>query len=136
TDFVSFADTEGRILHVNAAGRAMLGIGEEEDVTCLTVSDVHQPWATELLLREALPVAAERGSWSGETALRARDGREIPVHQVIISHRGRGREVDFVSTIGRDITERRRTEERQALIVEASRRLSASLDYRTTLQNV
>jgi len=135
-DFVSFADMEGRILYINSAGRAMLGIGADEDVTRLTVADVHPAWATGLLLREALPTTAEKGTWSGEIALLARDGREIPAHQVLVSHRGPGREIDFVSTIARDITERKRTEERQELIIEASRRLSASLDYRTTLQNV
>jgi PAS domain S-box-containing protein len=134
-DFVSFADLEGRILYINPAGRAMLGIGKDEDVTRLTVSEVHPAWATGLLLREVLPTTAEKGTWSGELALLTRDGREVPVHQTLVSHRGPGREIDFVSTIARDITERKRAEQRQELIIEASRRLAGSLDYRTTLQN-
>jgi PAS domain S-box-containing protein len=135
-DFVSFADVEGRVLYVNPAGRAMLGIGADEDVSRFNVPDLHPTWATRLLLREGLPATTEHGTWSGETALLARDGREIPVDQVLVAHHGAGREIGFVSTIARDITERKRTEERQELIAEASRCLAASLDYRTTLQNV
>jgi hypothetical protein len=59
------------------------------------------------------------------TALLARDGREIPVHHVLVAHRGAGREIDYVSTIARDIAERKCTEERQELIIEANRRLAA-----------
>lgn len=136
TDFVSFSDEEGRILYMNAAGRRMLGIGAEEDVTQLTLSDVHPPWTLGLLLREVLPAINQSGSWSGEVALLARNGREIPVHQVLVPHRDRENNIDFLSAVARDITEQKRREEQQELIIEASRRLSASLDYSTTLQNL
>jgi PAS domain S-box-containing protein len=136
TDLVSFSDRDGRILYVNDAGRAMLGIGDNEDISALTIPDVHPSWATGLLLREGIPTAAEKGSWSGETALLTRDGREIPVHQVLLAHRAPEGEIDFISTIARDITERKRAEEGQGFLIEASRCLATSLDYRTTLQNL
>jgi PAS domain S-box-containing protein len=136
TDFVSFSDLDGRVLYINAAGRAMLGIGEGEDISSLTIPDVHPLWATGLILREGIPAAAEKGSWSGETALLTRDGREVPVHQVLLSHKTPEGEIDFRSTIARDITDRKRAEEEQDFLIEASRCLATSLDYHTTFQNL
>lgn len=136
TDFVSFADREGRVRFINEAGRSMLGIAEDEDVATLTVPDLHPAWASSIVLTEAVPAAEEHGSWSGETALLARDGHEIPVHQVLLSHRTDDGEIAFVSTIARDITERKRAEEKKTLLLDASRCLSASLDYQETLQRL
>lgn len=59
-----------------------------------------------------MPAAAREGTWRGDTALRGRDGREIPVLQVIVAHKNGSRDVQYYSTIMRDITERKRMEER------------------------
>src|SRR6202022_2390592 len=49
----------------------------------------------------------------------ARDGREIPVYQTILAHKDAGGSVDFLSTIARDMTDRKRAaEERQELLKE------------------
>ena len=56
--------------------------------------------------------AAEAGSWTGETFLLHRDGSEIPVSQAIMVHKGPDGDVQFISTIARDITERKRVESR------------------------
>jgi PAS domain S-box-containing protein len=136
TDFVSFADRDGRVLFVNQAGRAMTGIAPHEDVGPLVIPDMHPAWASEIVLAQGIPAASEHGSWAGETALRSRDGREIPVHQVILAHRTDEGEIAFISTIARDITERKRAEEKQTLLLEASRRLAGSLDYQETLQQL
>jgi PAS domain S-box-containing protein len=53
----------------------------------------------------------QTGLWSGETAFLSHDGTEIPASQVILAHKGPNGEVEFLSTIARDITERRRAEE-------------------------
>jgi signal transduction histidine kinase len=58
-----------------------------------------------------MPVALREGSWSGESVLRHRDGHEIAVLQVVLAHRSPGGEVDFLSTIARDISQRKREEE-------------------------
>jgi PAS domain S-box-containing protein len=111
SDFVATADAAHRVLYFNKAARQMLGIGQDEDLSTIRIEDTHPRWANDLLLNEGIPTAICEGIWSGETALLARDGREIQISQVIISHKAPDGTVECLSTIGRDITGRRRAEE-------------------------
>ena len=117
-DFIGLSDLQGRAIYVNRAGREMLEIGAEEDVSNLAIADYLADSARAFVVNEAIPAAIREGSWSGEGALLSRSGREILVSQVILAHRGPGGEVEFLSTIARDITERKRSE--QALIESSS----------------
>jgi two-component system cell cycle sensor histidine kinase/response regulator CckA len=110
TDMVASADLKGFVQYINRAGRKMLGLGEDEDVTSTRIPDYHPEWATSIVTNVGIPAAIERGFWSGETALLSRDGREIPLSQVIIAHPAPDGTIEYLSTIGRDITERKRTE--------------------------
>ncbi|HEX7577116.1 MAG TPA: ATP-binding protein, partial [Verrucomicrobiae bacterium] len=51
-----------------------------------------------------------QGIWSGETILLSRSGQEIPVSQVILAHKTADGRLEFLSTIMRDLTERKRLE--------------------------
>jgi PAS domain S-box-containing protein len=110
TDFVATADAGGGLLYVNSAGRHMLGLGEDEDLSRLTLADCHPEWVRGLL-NDGIPSAIEGGVWSGETAILSRSGREIPVSQVILAHRTRTGAVEYLSTIARNMTERKWAEE-------------------------
>ncbi len=110
TDFVGTATIEGRVLYINKAGRKVIGIGENEDISNLRISDYHPKWASDLILTEGIPDAIREGAWIGETAFLSRDGREIPFSQVIIVHKNPDGTVRNLSTIGRDISERKRFE--------------------------
>jgi signal transduction histidine kinase len=68
------------------------------------------------VIEEAIPTALRDGAWSGESRLRRADGREVPVLQVVLAHRSPHGEVEFLSTIARDISQR----------VEAERELRRS----------
>ena len=135
TDFVGFADAQGKILYINDAGRRMLGL-EDRTIVGMGFENLQPERATALLLDEAIPAALREGTWVGESALITRDGREIPVHQVLLVHRTQEGEIDFISTVARDITELKRTQAEQRLLLEVSRCLAASLDLETTLRNV
>lgn len=111
SDFVATADTHGRVLYYNRAAREMLGIGEYEDISNITVPETHPEWATRIILNEGIPTAAREGMWSGETAFLNREGKEIAVWQVIIAHKSFAGEVEYYSTIARDISIRKQTEE-------------------------
>ncbi|MDO8141108.1 MAG: EAL domain-containing protein [Candidatus Brocadiales bacterium] len=110
TDFVATATTEGRVLYINKSGRKVLGIGEDEDISNLKISDCHPKWATDIIVNEGVPDAIREGAWVGETAFLSCDGREIPFSQVIIAHKNPDGTVNNLSTIGRDISERKRFE--------------------------
>ena len=60
--------------------------------------------------KEGIPAAIRDGLWQGETAVLNRDGQEIPVSQVILAHYRADGSVEFLSTIIRDISERKREE--------------------------
>ena len=109
TDFVSIFDTKGKPPFINRAGRQMLGIGVEEDLSQGNLL-LHPIWASDLVLREGIPVAMREGVWKGETALLTRAGHELPVSQVLIAHKNTSGEVEFISTIARDIKENKRAE--------------------------
>ncbi len=110
TDFVGTADVDGRILYINKAGRKMLGIGEDEDVLNMSMADCHSILTWTVIREEGMQTAIQEGVWIGETTLLHRDGREIPVSQVIIAHKNPNGTVEYFSTVARDVTERKRFE--------------------------
>ncbi len=118
-DFVGFADaTDTHILYVNRAGRAMCGLGEDEDVTRLKIADVHPAWTNRLFEEVILPTVVRTGIWQGECAFLHRDGHEIPVLMVLLAHKSASGAVAVFSTISRDITERKQAEEALKLRLE------------------
>jgi PAS domain S-box-containing protein len=109
-DLVSIADPEGRLIYLNRAGRKMLGIDGLADLTGYNVQEFHDAANPQVVLTEGIPTAMREGAWSGETELVALDGHAIAVSQVILAHKAPNGTVAFLSTIARDITERRRGE--------------------------
>ncbi len=118
TDMVGSADPQGRTLFINRAGRLLLGIGPDEEIGGRPIASYSPPWAWELIRDQGLPTAIREGSWRGETAMIGAGGEEIPVSQVIIAHRGADGELAYLSTIARDIRDRKRREAE----LDASRR--------------
>ena len=110
SDFISMATPENKLTYLNASGRKLLGWGAEEDIGERTIADVHTKEYSETVLKIGIPAAIRDGIWSGETTVWNRGGREIPVSQVIMSHKAPDGNVEFLSTIIRDISERIRAE--------------------------
>ncbi len=109
-DYISMADPDGKVLYLNRGGWAMIGQAERP-VDALRIPDMHPQWATDVILGQGFPAALRDGSWAGETALlNTRDGSEIPVSQIILAHRDPQGELLFLSTVMRDITERKLAE--------------------------
>jgi PAS domain S-box-containing protein len=109
TDFIGMARPDGRCLYMNRAGRRMVGIGADEELT--TIDQYSPDWAVRKFVEEGFPVAARDGVWEGEEAFLDPEGHEIPVWQVIVAHKGEDGAVEHFSTIARDMTERNRYEE-------------------------
>jgi len=109
SDFVGFSDVEGRPIFINAAGRRLIGLGEMEEIHNLHESNILPTLKNPDMFRTG--VADDPAIWSGETTFKHRDGSEIPVWQVVVAHKGADNQVDFISTIARDVTERKRAEE-------------------------
>jgi DNA-binding response OmpR family regulator len=105
SDFVGISGTDYVSQYINKAGKQMLGIGEGADTSNLKVKDLQPGWAVRYLADEAIPHAIKHGIWRGETALLTLDKKEIPVSQVIIAHKNEKGEVEYFSTIAREIKE-------------------------------
>lgn len=101
-DLIGVADARGRTLYLNPAGRALLGLGEEEDVRAYDMASFHSPGEDEQVNERILPAAIREGVWRGEGSLRTRSGEDVPVHQTVIAHYGANGEVEHFSTIMRD----------------------------------
>ena len=139
TDFVSIFGVDGRLLHINPAGRQLLGIGPDEDVRQLALTACYPAWAHERLLHESVPAAIRDGVWSGDTALLSRDGREIAVSQVLTARKTPDGAVEFLSSLARDITDHKLAEERsrrEAARAEALVRVASQLNARLDLTAV
>src|SRR5581483_11631310 len=95
-------------VYINRAGRRMIGIGEHDDVAEFGLSAIFSPDARQQMVDVAIPSAIRDGVWQGETTLRTRDGRDIPVSQVVVAHKSSQGGVWFVSTIMRDISQWKR----------------------------
>lgn len=110
TDIVTMMDRAGQVLYMNIAARRLFGWPEREDTEQHSLDEMHPSWAYELIVHESIPSALEIGCWSGETALLSSDGREIPVLQLVLAHTNSTGEVEFLSTICRDISHRKQEE--------------------------
>jgi PAS domain S-box-containing protein len=113
TDLVAIATPDGRILYMNDAGRRMVGWGERKDDVLWErdLAEVHPVWALRVVKDFGIPTAIEEGVWLGETAILDSEGKEIPISQLIIAHRGDKGGVDYLSTIMRDISKFKQTED-------------------------
>lgn len=109
-DIVISAYPDGTAFYLNHASRQLLGLTEGNDVSKLKTLDFHPAWARETITTVGLPAALENGSWAGETAILDRHGREIHVSQVLIAHKNTEGGVEYLSSMMRDMTERRQAE--------------------------
>jgi PAS domain S-box-containing protein len=125
SDYVATSTPDGHLTYINRSGRRMVGLGDDEPLDGLMVVDLHPEWAHRLIVQEGIPAARREGTWSGETAILTRDGREIPVTQVIMAHRSSRRGGDYLSTIVRDLSAQKRVE---AELSEARSLLMAALE--------
>jgi PAS domain S-box-containing protein len=109
-DMVATFTLEGKLLYMNKAGREMIGISPQADVSTININQQRPLWVVDLMTNEAIPQVLRTGVWAGETTLSGRDGKDIPISQSILAHREPNGEIAFLSTIARDITQRKQIE--------------------------
>ncbi|MBZ0104441.1 MAG: PAS domain S-box protein [Sulfuricella denitrificans] len=111
-DFVASATPDCKALFLNRAMRDLFGLEAKENIVGTNIATHYPAWAYSIVQHTGIPTAIAKGFWEGETALLRKDGKEIPVSQVIIAHKMPDGTVDRLSSIMRDISERIAMEER------------------------
>ena len=111
-DFIGMATLDGRVLYVNAAGRALVGLLDAAPVTETTIPDFVTPASWPRLRDEALPEVLARGSWRGEVEFRHfATGDSLAMDQTIFLVRDQLSGAPLcIATVARDLRERLRTE--------------------------
>ncbi|MGQ0548833.1 MAG: GAF domain-containing protein [Armatimonadota bacterium] len=137
-DCIITMDHEGKIVEFNPAGERTFGysradvLGKEMAALIIPPSlrAQHRAGLARYLATGEGPVFGRRLDMP---AMRA-DGTEFPVELSIVRIPSDGPPI-FTGTL-RDITERRRAEQAQRFLIEATTELSGSLDYETILQKL
>jgi len=109
-DFVAIADPNGQSHYYNRTAREMIGLAEHETATFFPLTHHHPKWAADILTNEGIPTALRDGYWEGESVLIRKNGSELPVSQILISHFDAREKSTYISTIARDISDRKQAE--------------------------
>ncbi len=104
-DFVAVLTPTGNVLYLNRSAREARRLAPEASIRALHYSDLQPEWAAHLVRDEGFPAALDEGSWEAETAFIQADGITVPVSQILCAHRNAAGQVEFLSTILRDITD-------------------------------
>jgi diguanylate cyclase (GGDEF)-like protein/PAS domain S-box-containing protein len=111
-DLICIANLDGFVSYINQSGRKLLGIGKNEDISRIRLADFHSPADGQKILSEGMPQAIREGMWTDETTFLSLNGEKVLTSQVLISHRNNRGDIEFFSTIARDIRHLRAAEER------------------------
>ena len=104
-DYIALADVTGRIIWNNPSMAQIVGLEADADITKLSIADYHPAWAIDSIENTGIPTALATGTWIGQTALLTREGKEIPVSQLIIAHHSPDGNIEYISTVMRDLTQ-------------------------------
>ena len=103
-DMVAIMVPGGQFLQINPAGRKLLGLPEQADISDYRSRDFLGEQATHLLDTEILPALHGVGYWIGEATLREGTALELPVSVVALAHRDAEGKPEYFSASLRDLT--------------------------------
>jgi len=109
-DLVTVTDPEGRCLYANKGARSVCDV-QGANGSDASIQNIYPGEAGRRLRREAYPKAIASGIWEGELTLRRPDGQPLPVSLLVMAHQNKQNGVDYLSTVARDISDRKRAEE-------------------------
>jgi PAS domain S-box-containing protein len=136
TDFVGIANPDGKPIYINQAGRKMLGISPDDNLDDFHVNKITEASSRNLIFNEAFPTAIQTGLWNGEARLQHSrvQERKIPVSQLIMAHKSEDGNLEYLSTIARDITEIK--EKETALLASEKQLRQQAVQLQDTLKDL
>ena len=133
SDFVGVFDPAGRARYMNWPLRSFCGFDFHQEIESMEVPwfDHYAPWAVAVLKEEGIPEALRDGTWVGETALVGWGGTEIPVSELIVVHRDASGAVHRISSVARDLTDQKRTQDTLVELVDELADLKLAMEEST-----
>ena len=125
TDFIAIAGTDGMVMYVNPAGRVLVGLDPDLDVTTTTIADYLTEEGQRASVEIEQPAVIAHGHWEGQSTLRnLRGGPPTPVEisSFLMLHPETGAPF-ALATVQRDISERLATEDALSRLAEQRREL-------------
>ena len=119
------ADINRRLIFLNKYGRDLLGFGEDEDITDKHASILYTPEGNKLMIEKAIPEVLRAGKWVGENETCDKYGVKHYMLQVLLLHRDKDGNPQFLSTTAIDVSEQK----------EASRKLESLTNELRNLAN-
>ena len=139
-DLIAIADPcNGDLLYLNSAGREMLGLTAEANISDVHLIDFLSN-GQGVTLAEKLARVQHGCPWFGESDIVAQTGRRVPVSEQIMAHAACGGKAAYLSIVARDITERKSAEaelgKTHKELLEASRQAGVAEVATGVLHNV
>lgn len=109
-DLISSCTPEGNLLYANPAFRRRMGIAQNESLQQYNIKSFFSSQKLDQVMQEALPALQKDGIFEIETTLLSPEGKTIPVSQVTIANKNSKGEIEYFSTVMRDISEKKKAE--------------------------
>ncbi len=103
-DMVAVMSPTGYLIQMNPAGRKLLGLSDQVDITRYRSRDFLGEQTTYLLETEIRPALLASGRWTGEALLREGTPLALPVSVVALAHRDASGELEYFSVTLHDLT--------------------------------
>jgi diguanylate cyclase (GGDEF)-like protein/PAS domain S-box-containing protein len=111
SDLVTIIDLHTmRFSYINRAARLALDLPDDVDIASLALDDVHTAAATERFCTEVEPRLLSGRGWTGELDMRDAGGGVMRIWQTTTPALDAEGGIRWASSLGRDVTERRRME--------------------------
>ncbi|HQS99727.1 MAG: hypothetical protein B7Y26_11000 [Hydrogenophilales bacterium 16-64-46] len=103
-DMVAIMAPDGYLIQMNPAGRRLLGLSADANISGYRSRDFLGEHTTYLLDTEIRPALLNAGHWTGEAMLREGTPLALPVSVVALAHQDAQGKLEYFSVVLRDLT--------------------------------
>ncbi len=111
-DFIGMADAQGRVMYINPAGRRMLDLSADADVSSMQMADFHPPAETKRMRDKIFPDLLKHGGYQTDMVFRRRNEDEILTLATFSVQKNPDGTAASYSVIARDIRKEREGQQR------------------------